>query len=165
MDDINWGRLLDPTHSLLNAVARGTIVYLALFAVLRVTHNRQSGNIGLSDLLLITLTTGAVQNSMVGDGKSLTEGGVVAGTIFFWSYALNWLAFRFPRLRWLAKSRPRAVIEDGNILHLGLRRELLTKDDLMAQLREQGVEDVSAVQKAYIEANGALSVIMREKNA
>ncbi len=163
--DIGWERLLDPTHSLLNAVIRGTIVYLALFAVLRVMHNRQSGGIGLSDLLLITLTTAAVQNSMVGEGKSLMEGGIVAGTIFFWSYALNWVAFRFPRLRWLVKSQPSTVIEDGRILHAGLRRELLTKDDLLAQLREHGVEDASTVQKANVEANGVLSVTMRETKA
>lgn len=58
--------MLDPTNSLLNSVIRGTVVYLALFAVLRVMHNRQSGSIGISDLLLITLVSSAAQNSMVG---------------------------------------------------------------------------------------------------
>lgn len=74
---------------------------------------------------------------------------------------LNWIAFRFPRLSWLVKSPSQPVIEDGRILYVGLRRELLTKDDLMAQLREQGVDDVGTVQKAHVEANGSLNVIMR----
>lgn len=163
MEGIGWEGLLDPTNSLLNSVLRGSIVYLALFAVLRMMHNRRSGSIGLSDLLLVTLVSSAVQNSMVGEGRSLTEGAVVAGTIFFWSFALDFLAFRFPRLRWLVRSKPHTVVQDGKVVHAGLRRELLTRDDLMAQLREQGIEDIDRVRLASVEANGTLSVLLRDQ--
>lgn len=165
MGDAGWGGLLDPTNSLFNSVLRGTVVYLALFAALRMMNNRRSGNMGVSDLLLVTLLSGAVENSMVGEGRSLTEGGVVAATIFFWAYALDWLAFRFPRLRWLVRSGPQTVIEDGRILRAGLKRELLTEEDLLAQLRAQGVDDVATVRRAFVEANGSLSVIARGKKA
>lgn len=162
MGNIGWSGLLDPTNSLLNSVLRGTVVYLALFAALRLMHNRRSGSLGPSDLLLVTLASGAVENSLIGEGRSLTEGAVVAGTIFFWSYMLDWLSFRFPRLRWLVRSSPEPVIRDGRVLPAGLRRELLTREDLMAQLREQGVEEIAAVRQACVEANGTLSVILRE---
>jgi uncharacterized membrane protein YcaP (DUF421 family) len=99
---------------------------------------------------------------MVGEGRSLTEGAVVAGTIFFWSYTLDWLAFRFPRLRWLVRSQPSVVIEEGQVMPAGLHRELLTRDDLTAQLRAQGIENPSTVKRAQIEANGTLSVITFE---
>jgi uncharacterized membrane protein YcaP (DUF421 family) len=151
--------MLDPTNSLLNSVIRGSVVYLALFGALRLFNNRRSGSIGVSDLLLITLASGAVQSSMVGEGRSLTEGAVVAGTIFFWSYVIDWMAFRFPRLRWLVRSQPSVVVRDGRVVPAGLRRELLTRDDLMAELRGQGIEDLSTVKRAQIEANGTLSVI------
>lgn len=71
---IKWGGLFDPTHGLINSVIRGTIVYLGLYALLRMMNNRRSGSIRLSDLLLVTLVSSAVQNSMVGEGRSLTEG-------------------------------------------------------------------------------------------
>ena len=71
MPDIGWGRLFQPTHTLLDEVVRGSLVYLALFTVLRVMQNRQAGSISLSDLLLVSLTTQAFQNSMIGEGKSL----------------------------------------------------------------------------------------------
>jgi uncharacterized membrane protein YcaP (DUF421 family) len=163
MGGIGWEGMLDPTNSLVNSVIRGSIVYLALFGVLRMMHNRRSGSIGLSDLLLVTLVSGAVENSMVGEGRSLTEGAVVAGTIFFWSFALDWLAFRFPRLRWLVRSQPQTVVKDGQVVHAGLRRELLTRDDLLAQLREQGIDDLGQVRLACVEANGTLSVLLRDE--
>lgn len=163
MFEIGWEGLLEPTHSLLNSVLRGTVVYLALFAVLRMVNNRRSGSVGLSDLLLVTLTSSAVQGSMVGEGRSLTEGGVVAGTIFFWSFALDWLAFRFPRLRRLVRSEPVPVVRDGQVLRDGLRRELLTGEDLEALLRLHGLDGPGPVRLALVEANGALSVLLREE--
>jgi hypothetical protein len=43
----------------------------------------------------------------------------------------------------------------------GLRQELVTRDELMAQLRKQGIEDVGQVKDAWIEADGSVSVIRR----
>ncbi len=48
---------------------------------------------------------------------------------------------------------------DGRILAANLRRELMTRDELMAQLRKQGIEDVGQVKGAWIEADGSVSVI------
>lgn len=162
---IKWGGLFDPTHGLINSVIRGTIVYLGLYAVLRMMNNRRSGSIRLSDLLLVTLVSSAVQNSMVGEGRSLTEGAVTSLTLFFWSYAVDWLAFHFPRLRWLVQSEPSQVIQDGRPLSKGLRKEMITEDDLRAQLRVAGIYDMTKVDCAAIEANGELSVRPRDPNA
>ncbi len=42
-------------------------------------------------------------------------------------------------------------------------KELLTIDDLMGKLREQGVESLTEVKHMYLEGDGALSVINRSK--
>lgn len=44
-----------------------------------------------------------------------------------------------------------------------MRRELLTKDELMANLRENGVEDLSKVKKAFVEGDGNISFILFDK--
>jgi uncharacterized membrane protein YcaP (DUF421 family) len=129
-------------------------------------NNRRSGSVGISDLFLVTPCHPDEQRRPEqhgGRGPTLTEGGVVAGAIFFWSYALDWIVFRFPRLRWLVKSTPQTVVEDGRIVYAGLKRELVKKGDLMAQLRKQGINGIGTVQQACVEANGSLSVIKREK--
>ena len=38
----------------------------------------------------------------------------------------------------------------------------MTKDDLLEQLREHGIEDLSRVKKCFIESDGKLSVIQRD---
>ncbi len=45
----------------------------------------------------------------------------------------------------------------------GLDVPLITQEELMSLLREQGVEDLSDVERAYIEPDGRISVIAREE--
>jgi uncharacterized membrane protein YcaP (DUF421 family) len=52
---------------------------------------------GITDLLVIVLIADAAQNGMAGEYRSLTDGLLLVATIVAWSYALNWLAFRFRR--------------------------------------------------------------------
>lgn len=156
-----WESIFDPTHSLLDSVVRGTIVYLGLFALIRLVRNRRAGGVSVTDLLLVTLVGNALQNGLVGKGHSITEGIVSTFTVFFWSFVIDWLAFHFPRIRWIAHSGPRLVIRDGTILQAGLRREMLTEEDLRAQLRIGGISDLANIKEAYIEENGQLSVLQR----
>jgi uncharacterized membrane protein YcaP (DUF421 family) len=44
-----------------------------------------------------------------------------------------------------------------------MRSELITMEELMAQLREQGIDDLAQVKKAYMEGDGKLSVIKYDK--
>jgi uncharacterized membrane protein YcaP (DUF421 family) len=53
------------------------------------------------------------------------------------------------------------LIENGRVLNRNLRAEMLGHDELMSQLREEGIEDVSQVKTARLEGDGRLSVIKR----
>jgi uncharacterized membrane protein YcaP (DUF421 family) len=45
-------------------------------------------------------------------------------------------------LRAHLRTPPARLARDSRILAAGLRRKLMTRDELMAQLRKQGIEDV-----------------------
>jgi uncharacterized membrane protein YcaP (DUF421 family) len=138
-------------------------MYLSLFFLLRVILKRQAGTLGMTDLLLITLLADASQNGMAGDYKSLPDGIVLVATIIFWSYALDWLSYKSPRFQRLIEPPPLPLIKDGQLLHRNMRRELISEADLMGQLREQGISDISRVKAAHIESDGRVSVIERKQ--
>lgn len=143
-------------------VLRGTLTYLSLFFILRVVLNRQSGGLGISDLLLVVLIADAAQNALTGGYESVTEGVVLVVTVVMWSYVLDWLGYRFPRLQRLVRPPPLLLIENGRVLPRNLRRELITQDELLSQLREQGIEDPAQVKRAYMEGDGRISVVPAE---
>lgn len=140
---------------------RGTAVYLFLFGILRVIR-REAGAIGISDLIVVVLIADAAQNAMASEYKSITEGLVLVATIVFWDYFLDWLGYRFPAVRRLLRPAPLPLIKDGRIQRRNLRQEMITEEELMSQLREQGVESVEEVRKSYMEGDGHISVITKD---
>jgi uncharacterized membrane protein YcaP (DUF421 family) len=160
--NIDWKAIFLPDIPLIEIVVRGSIMYLALFILLRVILKRQSGTLGITDLLLITLLADASQNGMAGDYKSLPNGILLVATIIFWDFALDWLSYKSPGFQRLIESPPLLLVKNGQLLRRNMRKELITDEDLLMQLREQGISDISKVKEAYMESDGHISVV--EKN-
>jgi len=156
---IDWKAIFVPDVSVIEIFLRGSIMYLSIFVLLRIVLKRQTGTLGMTDLLLITLLADASQNAMAGEYKSVPDGIVLVGTIIFWNYAFDWLSFRFPRFERLIEPAPLPLVKHGRLLRRNMRQELITEAELMGQLREHGVADVSKVKEAYIESDGQVSVI------
>lgn len=160
--DVDWRSMFVPDTSILEIVIRGTILYLALYFLLRMVLKRQSGGIGITDLLVIVLIADAAQNAMSAEYRSIPNGIILVATIIFWSFTLDWLGYHVPYMERLVYPRPLQLIEEGRILHRNMKRETMTEGELLSQLRLQGIEDVEEVREAYLEGDGRLSVIVYE---
>lgn len=158
---IDWRAVFIPSIHVGEIFLRGSLIYLLLFLLLRI-FRRQAGALGLSDLLVVVLIADAAQNAMASEYKSITEGAVLVGTIFFWDYFLDWLGFRIPFLRRLLRPRALLLIENGRLLRRNMRQEMITAEELMGQLREEGLDRVEDVSKCYLEGDGRISVIKKE---
>jgi uncharacterized membrane protein YcaP (DUF421 family) len=55
------------------------------------------------------------------------------------------------------------LIRDGHIYEENLKREGISKDDLLRALREHGVEDVVLVRGAILEVDGTISVLRQDE--
>jgi uncharacterized membrane protein YcaP (DUF421 family) len=159
---VDWSGLLIPTHSVAEMFVRGTVMYFTLVVVLRLLLKRQTGAIGLADLLLVVIIADAAQNSFSKDYRSLSEGIVLVLTIVLWDYVLDWIGYRFPGLGRLLHPQPLLLIKDGRMLKHNLRKEAISEEELMSQLREKGIEKPTKVKKAYIEGDGHISIIEKK---
>ncbi len=156
---VDWRAIVTPNHSVLEMVVRGTIMYVMVFGFLRLVLKRQTGGLATTDILVIVLVAEAAGNGFTAEYTSVVEGTVVVGTILFWTYALEWVAHRFPSCERLLRPPPLLLIDNGKMLRKNMRSELVTEDELMAQLREKGIEDYAKVKRASMEADGMISVI------
>jgi uncharacterized membrane protein YcaP (DUF421 family) len=143
----------------LEIVVRGTSVYWFLFVVFRLVLRRNVGSIGIADVLVLVIIADAIQNAMAGEYTSVTDGCLLVSTIVFWNVVVDWLAYRWSFLRKLLEPRPLLLIRDGQLLRHNMRKELVTEDELLAQLRKQGVEKVQEVKRAFMETDGKVTVI------
>jgi uncharacterized membrane protein YcaP (DUF421 family) len=135
-----------------------------LFLLLRIGPKREAGAAGITDLLVVVLIADAAQNAMAGSYTSITEGVVLVMTIIFWSWTLNWVAYRSSWFERFVMGPPLPLVRNGKLLRQNMRRELISEDELMSQLRLQGVNSVAEVRMAAIEPDGRISVVMRKSS-
>lgn len=160
---VDWAKVFLPDTPILEIVVRGSLMYLILFWLLRFVLKRVAGTIGMADLLMVVLIADAAQNGLADDYTSVTDGIILVMTIVFWNYTLDWVGYRFPRFQRFFHPPPLPLVRDGQLLASNMRRELITRGELMSQLREQGIADLSQVKRAYIEGDGRISVVRDEQ--
>ena len=157
---MDLARLFIPEAAIPEILLRGTVVYLFIFLYFRF-FRRSAGAVGITDLLLVVLIADAAQNAMAGNEHSITAGLLTVGTIAFWDYFLDWLAYRFPAMRKLIDAPPLLLIRDGRLVHHNIRKEMMTTEDLRAQLRQHDVSGPHEVQAAFMEGDGKLTVVKK----
>lgn len=158
--DIDWQKMFVPSMSLWEIIIRGSLTYWFCFLYIRF-FRRGAGQLGISDLLLITLISDASQNAMAGEYTSVTEGCLLVGVLVFWDYAINWLGFRSIFFRQIGEPEPVLLIKNGLLQRQNMKKELITENELMGMLREQGVDKPADVKTCYIEGSGNISVVQK----
>ncbi len=158
MQDVDQIFNLD-VASLAAVVVRTLVVYVVLLVGLRVAGKRELGQMTPFDLVVLLIISNAVQNAMVGPDTSLNGGLLAAITLL----AANWLLDRL-RLRygWLSQQllgTPTLLVHEAAFVDEHLRREGVTRDEVMQALREHGVEDLRLVKTAVLEVDGTISVV------
>lgn len=133
-------------------------MFLGMFLLLRL-FRRQAGTVGTADLLVIVVIADAAQNGMAGDSKSITEALLLIITIVFWDYFLDFLADRSQFCQRMIEPKALLLIENGKLLRANMHKEMISYDELLSQLRQQGIDNLAAVKKCRLESNGHFSVI------
>ncbi|MFT4242351.1 MAG: DUF421 domain-containing protein [Acidovorax sp.] len=143
---------------------RGVVVYVFLLVFLRLTGRRQTGQYAPFDLVLLLILSNAVQNSMNAGDNSLIGGLVSAATLIACHMALSYLTFRWARLGRLVDGAPQVLVRNGQVDSSLMRKELLSTDDLEAALRASGCLHVHEVERATIETNGQITVVLKRRD-
>ncbi len=160
----DWGRVFSPDVSLAESFLRASLVYLALLVLFRVVLKRQSGSLGLPDIMLVVLVSEVVSQAMTAQSNSVPNGLVGVLGLLFWNYSLDRLAYRWPWLHRRLEPQPLTLVKDGRPIRENMNAENITDDELAAQLRGHGIESVVGVKLATMESEGAISVIPKEQD-
>jgi uncharacterized membrane protein YcaP (DUF421 family) len=159
LSNIEWREMFVPTYSIPEIILRGMLTYLALFAIMRFLLKRQTGAVGIADLLVVVLIADAAQNAMGSEYRSVTEGVLLVLTIVTCDYVLDWAEYRFSWLRSLTRPGSLVLIREGRLIRRNMRQEMITEDELLAELRKEGVDNLDQIAEARMEGDGKISVI------
>lgn len=161
----DWSAMFAFETPVLELIVRGTVIYLALLAMLRVTGQREAGGVGITDLVVVVLIAEAVTGGVSAHSSSLVDGLVVVATILAWSVAVDAVAYRSPLLARLIKGRPKTLVDEGRLDRRVLRSEFMTDEELRMYLRVEGIESLAEVRTVVLEPNGMISVVKARSEA
>jgi uncharacterized membrane protein YcaP (DUF421 family) len=159
---MDWASLLSFSMNPLEIIARGTLVFWFLLLVFRFVLRRDIGNVGISDFLFVAIVADASQNAMSGEYRTVPDGFVLVGTLVFWNFALDFASYRWAWLRPLIDPPSLRLVYRGRFQWRNMRREQISAAEVMAKIREEGLEQLAQVKEMRLESDGAISVIKAE---
>lgn len=159
--------LVDPVQAVLSGGSSGilrtllfgTVAYVALVLMLRLTGKRTLSKMNAFDLV-VTVALGSTLAAVLLDSSvPLVDGLVALGLLVALQFVITWASVRSGAVRKVVKSEPTLLAMDGDYLRAAMRRERVTQDEIDAALRSEGFDDLASVRCVVLETNGKLSVI------
>lgn len=139
------------------------ILVIYLFGITLMRLQRQFMAINTPFNYILNFTLGSILASCVtGEAPFLP---VLGMTVFIFSlnYLVAWGSYMSPRFERLIKGERDLLVKDGNIQWKGMRRNLITKEELLDVIREvTHYGKLERVERAYFENDGHISVIEKK---
>ena len=143
---------------MITAFVRTIILYFLIVVGMRLMGKRQIGELEPSELVLTMMISDLAAVPMQDFGIPLLSGLLPILTLLALSLLLSQLSLRSLRLRALICGTPTVLIRGGKLQQDAMRKNRFTIDELMEELREQGVTRIEDVKYAVLENSGQLTV-------
>jgi uncharacterized membrane protein YcaP (DUF421 family) len=132
-----------------------------MLLMIRILGKRTIGNLTAFDML-IALIMGDLAGAAIYGQVPLIDAAVAITSLSALHFANSWLTYGLPRLGRALEGRPTVIVKDGQLQRQGLRRERMSDEEAMAELRLEGVADLAEVRLAQVEMDGQISVLRQE---
>lgn len=144
---------------MITAFARTVILYFLIMTGLRLMGKRQIGELEPSELVLTMMISDLATVPMQDFGIPLLAGVIPILTLLALSMLMSHLSLRSLRFRELVCGTPAVLIRHGVVQQQTMRENRYTLDELLEELRGQGISCVEDVKYAILENSGQLSVL------
>lgn len=145
----------------MTAFARTVILYFLIMVGLRLMGKRQIGELEPSELVLTMMISDLATVPMQDFGIPLLAGIIPILTLLALSMLLSQISLHHLRFRALICGTPVVLIRDGTVQQAAMRKNRYTLDELLEELRGQGISSIEDVKYAVLENSGQLSVLPR----
>jgi uncharacterized membrane protein YcaP (DUF421 family) len=148
----------------MESVIRGAAIYFILLIALRLSGRRTVAQMTPFDLVLLLIIAETTQQALLGDDFSITSAALLIIVLFSIDIALSYVKQWAPRIGRIIDGTPTVLISDGSPDLRAFARARVNLEDVLTTARvEQGLERLVDIKSAILEADGALSIIPREK--
>jgi uncharacterized membrane protein YcaP (DUF421 family) len=145
----------------METIVRASVVYFALWLLIRGLGKRELSEMSPFDLILLVMMGDLVQQGITQEDTSVTGALLAIGTIALWVLVFSFVSWRWGGASRVLAGTPVVVVRHGHVLEETLRMERLPLDEVLESARQQGIADLAEVEIAVLEPAGSISFIRR----
>ncbi len=139
----------------------GALAYFALVVLLRISGKRTLAKMNAFDLVVTVALGSTLATILLSRDVALAEGITAFLTLIVLQYLIASLAVRFPAFQSLIKSEPRMLLFEGRFLERAMRAERVTREEVIAAIRSQGIPRIEEVGAVILETDGTFAALRR----
>lgn len=138
---------------------RSIILYLAVLIALRVMGKGEIAEMNCFDLVITFLLAEVASIPMENNNIPMINGIASITGLVLMQTLISFLTLKSRKLNTFLSGKPSILIDKGKIIYKELKKEKISIDELLEQLRVQGYFSIKDVQYAILETDGNLSVL------
>ncbi len=145
-------------------IYRTVFVYISVLIVIRAMGKREIGQLSPFDFVVAIVIAELAVIPLVETDLPLWHSALPLIILGVLEIAVSYATLFSHFLRGLLCGHPQIIIKNGVLLRDEMRKARYNLDELLAQLREKGIVDLSDVEFAVLETSGRLSVIEKSQH-
>ena len=144
--------------NILNVAFRTIFFYFFIIVVFRLMGKREIGELSLMDLVVSLLIAELVAISIENYDESMLLTIIPIAILLVFEIIFGVLSVKSEKFRILVDGKPSLIINKGKINKTEMKKQRYSLDDLMLELRNNNIEDLTQVKFAILENNGRLNL-------
>lgn len=148
---------------MLTLIIRTIIIYISLLITMRFMGKRQLGELDMSELVITILLSEIASMPITSPKTSLLSALIPIGILVSLEISVSFLIVKCPKFQKIFTSRPSVLICRGRIDKKEMRKVRISLEELISQIRLNGIFDLKEVDYAILEENGKMSIIPKAR--
>ena len=147
----------------ISIILRTIFMYFFIILVYRIMGKKEVGQLSIVDLIVSILIAELVAIAIEGKNTILIAV-IPIGILVIIQILISYISLKSIKFRHLIDGRPTIIIKNGKLNITEMSKIRYSLDDLITQLRLQGIKSIENVKYAILENNGNLSVFSNDSD-
>jgi uncharacterized membrane protein YcaP (DUF421 family) len=153
-----------PKMDWFDIIWRTVLAVVILFLMTKLLGKRQVSQLSLFEYIT-GITIGSIAAYVSLDAETEWYLGLISLSVWVaFSYGIEYLQLKSKKMRDFIDNKGTVLIQGGKILQENLKKERLTTDELMEQLRKKAAFKVADVEFAIMEPSGDINILLTKEN-
>jgi uncharacterized membrane protein YcaP (DUF421 family) len=137
----------------------GSLMYVALIVMLRVSRNRTLASMNAIDFIFLAAIGSAYGRALTAQEVGLVDAVATFTVLLVIRRVATWLQMRWPFFRSVVENRPALLFFQGEFIHEMMRRQSVSEALVRAAMRKQGIGSLGEVEAIVLESSGDFSIL------